>query len=156
MNMVESAKPALPSSTLRSYALIGIVLYAFGFVLNGIGNGLAQFWLVPYADTVGALGFVVAVYSASLAGVSTRVIAVIGLVYGIGTFYVGEPHSTHVASGLGFGWAHMTHTYVGLGLISFATVLSAALTFYLTREKPSHPTQPRLEPSPPSPPSPPS
>lgn len=151
MSVAESVKPALPSSTLRSYALIGIVLYAFGFVLNGIGNGLAQYWLVPYADTIGALGFVVALYTASLAGVSTRVIVVIGLIYGIGTFYVGEPHTTHVDSGLGFGLGHMTHIYIGLGLIAFTTLLSVALAFYSTREKPVHVAQSRLEPSPPSP-----
>ncbi len=152
MSAAEPVKPALPSSTLRSYALIGIVLFAFGFVLNGIGNGLDQFWLVPYADTISALEFVVALYTASLAGVSTRLIVVIGLIYGIGTFYVGEPHSTHVASGLGFGLGHMTHIYIGLGLIAFTTILSVALAFYLTREKPVHATQPRLEPSPPTPP----
>lgn len=152
MSVAESVKPALPSSTLRSYALIGIVLYAFGFVLNWIGNGLDQFWLVPYADTISALGFVVALYSASLAGVSTRLIVVIGLIFGIGTFYVGEPHPTHVDSGLGFGLGHMTHIYIGLGLIAFTTVLSVALAFFLTREKPAHTTQQRLEPGPSSPP----
>lgn len=153
MSLAESAKPALPSSTLRSYALIGIVLYAFGFVLNGIGNGLSQLWLVPYADTIAALGFVVALYAASLTGVSTRLIVVIGLIYGIGTFYVGEPHPTHVASGLGLGLDHMTHIYIGLGLISFTTVLLVALAFYRTREKPVQGAQPKLEPTAPSPPS---
>ena len=42
MSVAEAARPALPSSTIRSYAMIGIVLYAFGLVLNEIGNGLAQ------------------------------------------------------------------------------------------------------------------
>jgi len=40
MSVAEVARPALPSSTIRSYAMIGIVLYAFGLVLNEIGNGL--------------------------------------------------------------------------------------------------------------------
>ncbi len=137
MGVAASANPVLPSSTVRSYALTGIVLYAFGFVLNGIGNGLDQFWLVPYADTISALGFVVAVYSASLAGVSTREIVVIGSVYGVGTFYLGEPHSTHVASGLGLGLDHMTHIYVGLGLVTFTTVILVGLAFYRTRAKPA-------------------
>ncbi len=131
------ANPALPSSTVRSYALTGIVLYTFGFVLNGIGNGLDQLWLVPYADTISALGFVVALYSASLAGVSTRGIVVIGSVYGVGTFYLGEPHSTHVASGLGLGLDHMTHIYVGLGLVTFTTAILVGLAFYRTRTKPA-------------------
>lgn len=135
MGTTASANPTLPSSTVRSYALIGSVIYAFGFVLNGIGNGLAQLWLVPYADTMTGLGFVIALYTASLAGVSTRLIVLVGVIFGVGTFYVGEPHSTHVASGLGFGLEHMTHIYMGLGLITFATGLLVVLVFYRTRAK---------------------
>ncbi len=127
--------PALPSSTVRSYALIGIVIYVFGFVLNGIGNGLVQLWLVPYADTMSGLGFVIALYAASLAGISTRGIALVGVVYGIGTFYIGEPHATHIASGIGFGFEHMTHIYIGLGLITLATASLASLVFYKTRSR---------------------
>lgn len=127
--------PALPSSTVRSYALIGIVIYVFGFVLNGIGNGLDQLWLVPYADTMSGLGFVIALYTGSLAGMSTRGIALVGLVYGIGTFYLGEPHSTHIASGIGFGLEHMTHIYLGLGLVTFATASLVLFVFYKTRPK---------------------
>src|SRR5947208_6399128 len=100
MSLAEAAKPALPSSTLRSYAMIGIVLYAFGLVLNEIGNGLAQRWLVPYADTISALGFVIALYTATLAGLGTRLTVVIGLIYGIGLFYVSDPHGTQLAPGL--------------------------------------------------------
>jgi len=130
-----SALPALPSSTVRSYALIGMVIYVFGFVLNGIGNGLEQFWLVPYADTMSGLGFIISLYAASLAGISTRGIALMGVVYGIGTFYIGEPHSTHIASGIGFGFEHMTHIYIGLGLITLVTASLAALVFYKTRKR---------------------
>src|SRR5205809_7503997 len=100
MSLTEAARPALPSSTLRSYDMIGNVLYDFGLVLNEIGNGLAQRWLVPYADTISALGFVIALYTATLAGLGTRLTVVIGLIYGIGFFYVSEPDSTYVASGL--------------------------------------------------------
>jgi hypothetical protein len=139
MSTAASAGPTLPNSTVRSYALIGIVLYAFGFVLNGIGNSLSQYWLVPYADTVTALGFVVALYTATLAGISTRTVVLIGLLYGVGTFYLGEPHSTHIASGLGFGLEHMTHIDIGLGLVTTATVLLVALAYYKTRTKPALP-----------------
>src|SRR5436190_2804072 len=83
MSLAEAAKPAPPSSTIRSYAMIGIVLYAFGLVLNEIGNGLTQLWLVPYADTISALGFVIALYTAALAGLGTRLTVLIGLIYGI-------------------------------------------------------------------------
>ncbi len=133
--MSATVNPGLPSSTVRSYALIGVVIYVFGFVLNGIGNSLSQFWLVPYADTMTGLGFVIALYAASLVGISTRGIALVGVVFGLGTFYVGESHSTHVASGLGFGLAHMTHIYIGLGLISLATASLVVLVFYNTRQK---------------------
>ncbi len=143
--MAETAKQVLPSSTLRSYAMIGIVLYAFGVVLNEIGNGLTQLWLVPYADTISALGFVIALYTASLAGVGTRLIVVIGLVYGIGTFYVSEQPNTYVASGLQIGSYNTTHT-VGLGLIGFTLIWLIGLAFYLTRVKRAHTTQSRVDP----------
>ena|SRR2546425_4837326 len=145
MSLAEGAKPALPSSTIRSYAMIGIVLYAFGVVLNEIGNGLAQLWLVPYADTISALGFVIALYTASLAGVGTRLMILIGLIYGFGTFYVSEPDITYVASGLKIGSSNATH-YVGLGLIGLTITLLTALAFYLTRMKPPRPARPMAEP----------
>ena len=145
MSLAE-VKPTLPSSTLRSYAMMGIVFWAFGFVLNGIGNSLGQYWLVPYADTLSGLGFVVALYTATLTGVGTRLIVLIGLVFGVGTFYTGEPHTTHVASGLGFGLEHMTHIYIGQGLIAFTTVFLVAVAFYRTREKRTHSSQPKVDP----------
>ena len=143
MSLGEASKPTLPSSTIRSYAMIGIVLYAFGLVLNEIGNGLAQLWLVPYADTISALGFVIALYTASLAGLGTRLTVLIGLIYGIGTFYVSEPDSTYSASGLRIGsYSHE----VGLGLIGFTLILLIGLAFYLTRVKRAHTTQPKTDP----------
>jgi len=143
--MAEMAKQPLPSSTLRSYAMIGIVLYAFGVLLNEIGNGLTQLWLVPYADTISALGFVIALYTATLSGVGTRLMVVLGLIYGIGTFYVSEPDATYVASGLKIGSYNTTHD-VGLGLIGFTLVLLIALAFYLTRVKRARAVMPRQDP----------
>src|SRR5438093_11015050 len=128
MSLAEAAKPALPSSTLRSYAMIGIVFYAFGLVLNEIGNGLAQLWLVPYADTISVLGFVIALYTASLAGLGTRLTVLIGIIYGLGIFYVSEPYATYVASGIRIGSYNMTHS-VGLGLIGFTMVMLVGLPF---------------------------
>src|SRR6266436_6383760 len=127
MSLAEGAKPALPSSTIRSYAMIGIVLYAFGLVLNEIGNGLTQLWLVPYADTISALGFVIALYTATLAGLGTRLTVLIGLIYGIGIFYVSEPDATYSASGL-------------------TMILLIALAFFLTRAKSAHRAPPRQDP----------
>ncbi|OLB68333.1 hypothetical protein AUI06_11410 [archaeon 13_2_20CM_2_52_21] len=143
MSLAEASKPVLPSSTVRSYAMIGIVLYAFGLVLNEIGNNLTLLWLVPYADTISALGFVIALYTASLAGLGTRLTVLIGLIYGIGIFYVSEPDPTYVASGLKVG--SYSHD-IGLGLIGFAMILLIALAFYLTRVKRAHTTQPKTDP----------
>jgi hypothetical protein len=145
MSLAETAKPALPSSTLRSYAMIGIVLYAFGLVLNEIGNGLTQLWLVPYADTISALGFVIALYTASLAGLGTRLTVLIGLIYGIGIFYVSEPDATYTASGLKIASYNTTHD-IGLALIGFTMILLIALAFYLTRAKSARGATPRQDP----------
>jgi hypothetical protein len=145
MSLAEGAKPALPNSTIRSYAMIGIVLYAFGLVLNEIGNGLTQLWLVPYADTISALGFVIALYTAALAGLGTRLTVLIGLIYGIGIFFVSEPDATYAASGLKIGSYNMTHD-VGLGLIGFMMVFLIALAFYLTRAKSTHGSPSRQDP----------
>ncbi len=145
MSLAEASKPALPSSTVRSYAMIGIVLYAFGLVLNEIGNGLTQLWLVPYADTISALGFVIALYTASRAGLGTRLTVLIGLIYGIGIFYVSEPDATYAASGLRISSYNTTH-YVGLGLIGFTMILLIALAFYLTRVKSARGALPKQDP----------
>jgi hypothetical protein len=145
MSLGEAARPALPSSTIRSYAMIGIVLYVFGLVLNEIGNGLTQLWLVPYADTISALGFVIALYTASLAGLGTRLTVLIGLIYGIGIFYVSEPDATYAASGLRISSYNTTH-YVGLGLIGFTMILLIALAFYLTRVKSARGALPKQDP----------
>ena len=145
MSLAEGAKPALPSSTIRSYAMIGIVLYAFGLVLNEIGNGLTQLWLVPYADTISALGFVIALYTATLAGLGTRLTVLIGHIYGTGIFFVSEPDATYLASGLRISSYNTTH-YVGLGLIGFTMILLIALAFYLTRVKSARGALPKQDP----------
>jgi hypothetical protein len=143
MSLGEGARTIPPSSTLRSYAIFGIVLYGFGLVLNEIGRNLAQLWLLPYADTIGGLGFVVALYTAALAGVGTRLIVLIGLLYGVGLFYVGD--ATYLATGFQVGSMSTTH-YVGAGLIGFTMVLLVALAFVMTRQKKSHSSQARVDP----------
>jgi hypothetical protein len=145
MSLADGAKPAPPNSTIRSYAMIGIVLYAFGLVLNEIGNGLTQLWLVPYADTISALGFVIALYTAALAGLGTRLTVLIGLIYGIGIFFVSEPDATYAASGLKIGSYNLTHD-VGLGLIGFTMIFLIALAFYLTRARSGHGTISKIDP----------
>ena len=145
MSLAEGAKLAPPNSTLRSYAMIGIVLYAFGLVLNEIGRNLSQAWLIPYADTISGLGFVIALFTASLSGVGTRLMVLIGLIYGVGTFYVGESDATYAASGYQIGSLSTNHD-VGLGLVGFTLILLVALSFYLTRQKKAPTTQPRVDP----------
>ena len=145
MSLAEAAKASLPSSTLRSNAMIGIVLYAFGLVLNEIGKNLSQLWLVPYADTISGLGFVIALYTASLSGVGTRLMVVIGLIYGIGTFYVGESDATYASSGAQIGSGGLSHD-VGLGLVGFTLIFLVALSFYLTRVRTRHGGRPMQDP----------
>jgi hypothetical protein len=147
MSLGEGARTIPPSSTLRSYAIFGIVLYGFGLVLNEIGRNLAQLWLLPYADTIGGLGFVVALYTAALAGVGTRLIVLIGLLYGVGLFYVGD--ATYLATGFQVGSSNTTH-YVGAGLIGFTMMLLVALAFLMTRQKKSQTGHARVDPGSPS------
>ena len=122
----------------RKLALAGIILFLVGFILGGIGNQVSgALPAIPFADTLTALGFVLALFAASRAGSALREILVVGIVFGIGTFYVGEPHSTHIGSGLGFGLEHLTHIFIGLALMMTATALSVVLTFYHTKQSKS-------------------
>lgn len=143
MSLAEGARTIPPNSTLRSYAIFGIVLYAFGVVLSEIGRNLTQLWLIPYADTLGGLGFVVALYTAALAGVGTRLVVLIGVLYGVGLFYTGD--ATYLATGFQIGSNNMTH-YVGVGLVGFTMILLVALAFLMTRQKKSRPSQTRVDP----------
>jgi galactitol-specific phosphotransferase system IIC component len=121
-------------SSPRKLASLGIVLFFVGFALGGVGNQVSgALPVIPLADTLTALGFVLALVAASRAGSILREILVVGIVFGIGTFYAGEPHSTHIGSGLGFGVEHLTHIFIGLALMMTATLISVALTFYHTR-----------------------
>lgn len=118
----------------RKLALTGIVVYVVGFVLGGVGNQVSgALAVIPFADTFTALGFVLALSGAVRAGSRIRQILAVGIVYGVGTFYVGEPHSTHIGSGIGFGLEHLTHIFIGLLLMMAATVISVVLSFYHTR-----------------------
>ena len=121
-------------SSPRKLALTGIVLFLAGFILGGVGNQIpGALSVIPFADTLTALGFVLALFAASRAGSTLPQILVVGIVFGIGTFYVGEPYSTHIGSGLGFGLEHLTHIFIGLALMMTATVISVVLAFYYTR-----------------------
>src|SRR2546422_10851142 len=125
--------------------MLEMLLSAYGLVLAEIDNGLAQLWLVRYAATKSALGFVIALYSASLAGLGTRLTVLIGLIYGIGFFYVSEPDATYAASGLKISSYNTTH-FIGLGLIGFTMIVLIALAFYLTRAKSAHRALPKQDP----------
>ncbi len=133
---LESGERALGIRAARKYGAVGVVLFVVGFVLGGVGNTVSgALWIVPYSDTLDALGFVLALFGAALAGSTIREIVIVGIIFGVGTFYVGEPHATHIGSGLGFGLEHMTHVFMGLGLVALATALSAGLSFYHTRTR---------------------
>ncbi len=122
------------ASKARKYELTGIFLFPVGLVLGGVGNSVqGALPVIPFADTMTALGFVLALLGAVVAGSTLRQVLIIAIIFGIGTFYVGEPHSTHIGSGWGLGLEHMTHIFAGLALIGTATAISAVLAFYHTR-----------------------
>ena len=86
----------------RKLAVIGIILFFVGFALGGVGNQVqGALFVIPFADTITVLGFVLAELAAARGGSRIRQILIVGIVFGIGTFYLGEPHSTHVDSGFG-------------------------------------------------------
>jgi hypothetical protein len=115
-------------------ALTGLVLWLGGFALGGVGNsGTAFRWMTIPGDILTMLGTVLAVAGAAWAGSSALQMTSVGVVLGLGIFYVGEPHDTHTLSGLGFGLDHLVHIFVGLGLWAAATVLAVLLAFYHTR-----------------------
>jgi len=118
----------------RKLAVIGIILFFVGFALGGVGNQVqGALFVIPFADTITVLGFVLAVLAAARAGSRIRQILIVGIVFGIGTFYLGEPHSTHVDSGFGLGLEHIQHIFLGLLLWMIATVISVVLAYYNTR-----------------------
>jgi hypothetical protein len=113
----------------------GLGLFFLGFALGGVANSATSLlWITPYADTLTALGFVFSLFGAVRAGSSTREIIIVGIVFGIGTFYLGEPHLTHIESGIGLGLDHVAHVFIGLGLIAAATAIASLLSFYHTRK----------------------
>ena len=118
----------------RNLAILGLVLFFVGFALGGVGNQVSGTLVVlPFADTITALGFVLALSAAVRAGSRIRQILIVGIVYGIGTFYAGEPHQTHIDSGFGLGLAHIQHIFLGLLLMMIATIISVVLAYYNTR-----------------------
>ncbi len=94
---LESGERAIGIRAARKYGVVGVVLFVVGFVLGGVGNTVSgALWIVPYSDTLDALGFVLALFGAALAGSTIREIVIVGIIFGVGTFYVGEPHATHI------------------------------------------------------------
>ncbi len=117
----------------RKYGLAGVGLFIVGFLLGGIANSAEEYLpLASIGDTLTGLGFVLSIIGAARAGSSIRELLVIGTVFGIGTFYLAEPHPTHEQSGIGFGLEHLTHIFIGLALIALATAAGAILSFHRT------------------------
>lgn len=117
----------------RRYALVGVGLFLLAWLLGGIGETLGLPAFVPYADISLSLGFVLALFGAVIAGVSLWEIMSLGVVAGIGHFYKGQDHATHVLSGWGLGLEHTPHIVLGLVLIGVATTTAAFFSFYHTR-----------------------
>jgi hypothetical protein len=102
----------------RKHALLGVGIFFLGFLLGGFGSvvvGLAP--LVPFADALVLLGFVLSIYGLVLGSGSLQEIAIVGIIYGLGEFYKGQDHGTHIASGIGFGLVHEAHIFMGLLII---------------------------------------
>jgi hypothetical protein len=117
----------------RRYSLVGVGLFALAWLLGGIGTVQGLAIVVPYADMSLGLGFVLAFLGASLAGASLWEFVPLGALSGVGHFYKGQDHATHILSGWGFSLDHTAHIVFGLVLIGAATVAAAVLAFYHTR-----------------------
>ena len=134
MQSSSSSGKSMSFGSPRKLAVLGLVLFFVGFALGGVGNQVSGALVVlPFADTITALGFVLALSAAVRAGSRIRQILIVGIVYGIGTFYLGEPHSTHVDSGFGLGLEHIQHISLGLLLIMISTIVSVVLAYYHKR-----------------------
>ncbi|MBI2649509.1 MAG: hypothetical protein HYW93_07665 [Thaumarchaeota archaeon] len=118
-----------PKKLTRKYGLAGVGLFFLGFGLGAVANTLGQLWIVPFADILIVFAIFLAIFGAVKAGTSIRSILVVGIAYGIGFFYKGDDHETHVLSGIGFGLPHEAHIVLGLGIMALSTVIVAALSF---------------------------
>lgn len=116
----------------RKYALLGVGVFLLGFLLGAVGSVFGLEPIVPFADVLVLLGFVLSVYGLVLAAGPPTQIVVVGALYGLGEFYKGQDHGTHIASGIGFGLPHPLHILMGLLIMTSATVLTAALAYYHT------------------------
>lgn len=117
----------------RKVALVGVGLFGLAWLLGGIGQTQGLLALVPYAEMSLGLGFVLAFFGAVIAGTPLREVVPIGVVFGIGHFYKGQDHGTHILSGWGFGLEHTPHILLGLVLIGVATAVATFLAFYHTK-----------------------
>ncbi len=112
----------------RRIASFGLLSYFVGLILQSVGNAAQIYPIVPFAIVLFALGYVLVVTEAVHAGASLRAMVVIGIIFGFGLFYVGEPHEVHVGSGLGFGLSHFPgHIVLGEVLITIATLVAASI-----------------------------
>lgn len=120
----------------RTYALAGVGLFLFSWVLGAIAatQGLAA--IMPFADVALGLGFALAFFGIVLAGATLRAIIPLGSVAGIGLFYKAQDHATHVESGWGLGLDHLYHLFLGLILIGLTLGAAAFLSFHHTSADP--------------------
>jgi hypothetical protein len=117
----------------RKYALVGFGLFGLAWLLGGIGETQGLYGIVPFADLSLGLGFVLALLGAVVAGAALREVVPVGVLSGIGHFYKGQDHMTHVMSGWGFGLEHRVHIILGLVLIGMATAVAVILAFSHTK-----------------------
>lgn len=119
----------------RRYALVGVGLFLFSWLLGAVGAAQGLPMVVPFAEMSLGLALVLALFGAVLAGAAWREIVPIGILSGVGHFYKGQDHTTHVLSGWGLGLEHLPHIILGLVLIGAATAWAAAMAFHHTKGK---------------------
>jgi hypothetical protein len=121
--------------TIRRLALAGAGLFFLAWLLGGVGETQSLEGIVPYADTILSLGFVLAIVGAALAGATLLELVSVGVISGVGHFYKGQDHATHILSGWGLGLNHTPHILLGLILIGAATIFATVIAFYRTRTR---------------------
>jgi len=86
------------SRRLGAYALVvyfvGLVSGIIERAFNAAGMNAAP--IIPLSDVLLLVGIVLAVVAATTAGASTRRLTIVGVIFGIGNFFVGEQHEVQL------------------------------------------------------------
>ena len=81
------------------------------------------------ADSLFIVSIFVAIYGAIRAGHSILSVIIVGIIYGMGTFYGFESQSVVSGSGLGFGLERETLQSIGIVLAFLGVTVAASMSF---------------------------